>query len=64
MKQSDLDFYDTEIFAARLTMNQDQLDEFIRVSHKYHPNGLFYSVQDMTEYFEVRPESYRQSLVK
>jgi hypothetical protein len=64
MKQSDLDFYDEQIFIARLTMPQDELDEFMRVSSSSHPSSLFYSLQDITEYFKIRPDSYRKSFLK
>ena len=64
MKKTDLDFYDGEIFVARLTMKQEQLDEYLRPSNQNNPNGLFYSLDHLIEYFEIRPHSYRTSLFK
>lgn len=57
MTNEDRQDYDTQFQIARSSMTKDEYDDWIYRSRwpssEQHPEGIFYSVDDFLEYFNV-----------
>lgn len=51
---------DKTIVWAKLTMSQQDFEEFCQVSNSNNPNGYFYSLQEKIDYYDMKEKFYEQ----